>query len=104
MFTRESDLCKESCCTTPVLWTAKPTRFDLDLISIKDDLLQPDITPPVDDVSDENVSFIRARNAFWNAVIRPYLWSPMMIGDTKALSGNTLGSPSSTDHYLDIFP
>lgn len=88
MYTRESDLVKTV--KTRLLFygcTAKPTRFDLDLISINDDSLQPDVSAPVNANASENVNYVGARNAFWNAMVRPYLWSPLMIGDTKAMSG-----------------
>lgn len=44
--------------------TAKLTRFDIDLISINDDSLQPDVSAPVNSNASENVKFLGARNAF----------------------------------------
>lgn len=67
--------------------TAKATGVDLDLISSSDDSLQPDVSAPVNANASENVNFIGARDAFWNAIVRPYLWPLPMIGDTKAMSG-----------------
>lgn len=89
MQTRESDLLKTV--TAKFLFygaTGKPTKFSIDLISIYDDSLHPDTNISMTANSGENVSLWDGKSAFWTSMVRPMLWNPLIMGDSKVTSGH----------------
>lgn len=102
MMTRESDLLKSV--SAKFLFygaTAKPTKFTIDLISIYDDSLHPDAnTPAVVSNGSENVNLANGKSAFWTSMVRPCLWSPLVMGDAKATSGRKYKVHQHTEFLL----
>lgn len=100
MMTRESDLLKSV--SARFLFygaTGKPTRFSIDLISLNDDSLQPDININMI-TNSENVNLLAGKSAFWTSMVRPMLWSPLVMGDAKATSGHKYKVHQHTEFIL----
>lgn len=102
MYTRESDLLKSV--TAKFLFygaTAKPTKFMIDLITLNDDSLHPDTTVAMNGIGgNTNVNLALGKSAFWTSLVRPFLWSPLITGDTKATSGKKYKVHQHTEFIL----
>jgi hypothetical protein len=63
--------------------TAKPTKFSIDLVSIKDDYLHPDSANVAQSAaqSADGINLQSDRNLFWQTQVRPYIFSPLVLGD-----------------------
>lgn len=67
--------------------SAKPSKIAIDLISIKDDYLHPDSTD-TSTSTNGNVNYGAQRSAFWQTLIRPYMYTPLVTGDAFAVKGH----------------
>jgi len=70
--------------------TAATTRFDVDLISLNRDYLHPEFMCPVDTTITlgaatvaMDANYAAEHNVFWQALVRPYLFSPLLTGNPK---------------------
>lgn len=82
-----SDLCKSI--NMKMLFygaTARPTKFAIDLIQIKEDYLHPDSTV-TNAGTNGGVNYQVQRSAFWQTLLRPYMYSPLVTGDNNAVKG-----------------
>lgn len=66
--------------------TARPTKYSIDLISLKEDYLHPDqcngAAPTTN--STTNVSYGTEQSTFWQSIVKPFVYNPIVVGNYKA--------------------
>lgn len=66
----------------------RPTRFNLMLMSLKQDYLHPDMIISAGAVANSSTDYINQRSLFWQSVVKEYCFNPVMIGQDKSLKQN----------------